>query len=315
MAGSGRRSNTRRQPVTSKAVRVARRLPALAAKLALLPVFAGAGWASGLRTDIEFARPGGVPILMDAFIPEGAGPFPAVIWVHGGGFVAGDKRPHPASLLDPLAAAGIAWFSINYRLAPQHVFPAQTDDVESAVAYIASRPGEFRIDPRRLALMGASAGGHLVSYAGARHNQHRVRAVVSFFGEHDLVDRTHPKGDCMMDGKVVADPGPMCLSAGLAKFLGITAASPEAARVIRKASPVTYVRRDMPAYLLIHGTRDFHVPYDQSVSMCEAMKKAGARCELIGIEGGGHGFGAWDKDPAMSHYRARLSEWLARELR
>jgi alpha-L-fucosidase 2 len=271
--------------------------------------------SAALRTDIEFSRPGGIPQLMDAYVPDGAGPYAAVIWVHGGGFVAGDKQPYPKTLLDPLAEAGLAWFSVNYRLAPAHPFPAQTDDVESAVEYIKSHAREFKIDPDRIALIGASAGGHLVSFVGAKHRQkNRVRAVVSFFGEHDLIDRTHPKGDCMIDGKVIPDPGPLCLSPGLSKFLGVTAASPNAGKVVREASPATYIRKDMPAYLLVHGTKDLNVPYEQSVVMCNAMKKAGARCELITVEGGGHGFGAWDKDPAMSSYREKLQTWLLREL-
>jgi len=119
----------------------------------------------------------------------------------------------------------------------------------------------------------------------------------------------------MIDGKVVPDPGPMCLSPGLAKFLGITAASPNADAVVRKASPATYVRKNMPPYLLIHGDKDFNVPIEQSERMLEIMKKAGARCELIRVEGGGHGFAAWDKDPAMAGYRQQMLDWLKRVLR
>jgi alpha-L-fucosidase 2 len=141
-----------------------------------------------------------------------------------------------------------------------------------------------------------------------------VAAVVPFFGEHDLVSRVQPKGDCMIDGKVVPDPGPYCLSPGLAAFLGVNEIRPETMELLRKASAVSYARPGMPPYLLIHGTHDIHVPYDQSVLMCEAMKKAGASCELIPVEGGGHGFGAWDKDPAMSAYKPRMIRWLKQKL-
>lgn len=271
---------------------------------------------AGLRPDIEFARRGNETLAMDAFIPAGPGPFPAAIWVHGGGFVAGDKKPHPKSLLDPLEQKGWAWFSVNYRLAPAYPFPAQTDDVEAAVAYIKAHKAEFKIDPKRLVLIGASAGGHLVSFVGAHHAKgNDVAAVVPFFGEHDLVDRVHPKGSCMVDGRVVENPGPMCLSPGLEKFLGITAASPNAEAVVRRASPVIYVSKKTPAYLLIHGTKDFNVPYEQSERMLAAMKKAGARCELIRVEGGGHGFGAWDKDPSMSGYKQKMLDWLDKAVR
>ncbi len=273
-------------------------------------------WGAGLQTDVEFGKRDGAALLLDAYVPEGRGPFPAVIWVHGGGFVAGDKKPYPKSLLDPLAEKGWAWFSVNYRLAPKYPFPAQTDDVEAAVAFIKAHASEYKVNPKRLVLIGASAGGHLVSFVGAHHAKgNDVAAVVPFFGEHDLVDRVHPKRACMVDGHVVENPGPMCLSPGLEKFLGVTAKSPNAEEVVKKASPTTYVRKNMPAYLLIHGTKDFNVPYEQSERMLEAMNKAGARCELIRVEGGGHGFGAWDKDPSMSGYRQRMFDWLDKTVR
>ena len=269
-----------------------------------------------LRTDIEFARPGGKPLAMDAFVPEGKGPFPAVIWVHGGGFTAGDKAPPPLSVLEPIAQMGYAWFSVNYRLSPEYVFPAATDDVESAIAYIKAHAAEYKVDGRKLVLMGASAGGHLVSFVGARHaKENEVTGVVSFFGEHDLVDRVHPSGPCMIDGKVVEQSGPMCISPGLRKFLGISGSEPRAEKVVTSASPAKHIYKGMPAYLLIHGTKDFNVPFEQSERMCEAMQRAGQRCELVPVEGGGHGFGAWDKDTAMAGYKPKLLEWLKRMVR
>jgi alpha-L-fucosidase 2 len=265
--------------------------------------------------DIEFARVGDVRLLMDANIPEGAGPFPAVIWVHGGGFVSGDKYPAPMSLLEPLSQQGYAWFSVNYRLAPQYPFPAATDDVEAAVAYIKAHAREYKIDPNRLVLTGASAGGHLVSFVGVKHRpENKVAAVIPFFGEHDLVNRVHPDGECMIDGKVVPNPSGFCLSPGLSKFLGITVDSPNRETVVRAASPVAHITKDMPPYLFIHGTKDLNVPYEQSVRMCTAMKKAGARCEVILVKGGGHGFGAWDKDETMAGYKPALLSWLKKQL-
>src|SRR5436853_99137 len=81
---------------------------------------------------------------------------------------------------------------------------------------------------------------------------------------HGAVRRVHPNGPCMVDGHIVENPGPMCLSPGLSKFLGVTAESPKAEDVVRKASPATYVKKNMPAYLLIHGTKDYNVPFEQS---------------------------------------------------
>ena len=267
------------------------------------------------RRDLEFARVGDVHLLMDANIPEGEGPFPAVIWVHGGGFVSGDKSPAPMSLLEPLSQQGYAWFSVNYRLSPQYPFPAATDDVEAAVGYIKTHAREYKIDANRLVLIGASAGGHLVSFVGVKHRaENSVAAVIPFFGEHDLVNRVHPDGECMIDGKVAPNVAAFCLSPGLAKFLGITADSANREAVVRAASPVTHIYEDMPPYLFVHGTKDFNVPYEQSVRMCTAMKKAGAKCDVILVEGGGHGFGAWDKTEAMAGYKPALLSWLKKQL-
>ncbi len=87
---------------------------------------------SGLMTDIEFAKVGDVSLALDAFIPEGAWPFPTCILVHGGGFMRGDKQSYIKPLFEPLSKAGFTWFTINYRLAPQHRWPACADDVETA---------------------------------------------------------------------------------------------------------------------------------------------------------------------------------------
>ena len=121
----------------------------------------------------------------------GRGPFPTMIYVHGGGFTRGDKRDLPKPLFDDFTKAGFNWISVNYRLAPKYTFPAETDDVELAVEYVKSHAPEYKIDPGRLVLMGGSAGGHLVSFVGAKHRPgNRVAAVISMYGEHDLVSRT-----------------------------------------------------------------------------------------------------------------------------
>jgi alpha-L-fucosidase 2 len=237
-----------------------------------------------------------------------------VIYVHGGGFTGGDKKSVPKPLLDLLPPAGFNLFSINYRLAPKYTFPAETDDVEQAVHYVKVHAAEYRVDPGRIALIGASAGGHLVSFVGANHQpENRVAAVVSFYGEHDLVSRTRPQTDCAMGGHIrhTDEPQP-CLSDGLKALLGINDLNPTTAKIIQGASPITYVSRDMPPYLLIHGTKDFHVPYEQSIFMCGAMKKAGARCEIITVEGGGHG--GWDNDLVMQRYQQSMMEWLKMNL-
>ena len=84
---------------------------------------------------------------------------------------------------------------------------------------------------------------------------------------------------------------------------------------MRNASPATYIRKDMPPYLLIHGTKDFNVPFEQSVVMCDAMRRAGAQCDLIPIEGGGHGRGSLDKAAGPNDYEKTMREWLHKVVR
>ncbi|HLK34230.1 MAG TPA: alpha/beta hydrolase, partial [Terriglobales bacterium] len=136
--------------------------------------------------NVVYGHVGGVDLTLDANIPDGAGPFPAAVLVHGGGWVAGDKQQYITYIFQPLSAAGFAWFSINYRLAPQYHFPAPAEDVEQAIRFVKAHAADYRIDPRRMALIGESAGGHLVSYVGARNQPgSQLAAVVSLYGIHD----------------------------------------------------------------------------------------------------------------------------------
>ncbi|MEO7651485.1 MAG: alpha/beta hydrolase fold domain-containing protein, partial [Bryobacteraceae bacterium] len=253
---------------------------------------------TGLRSDIEFSKPGGVGLTLDAYVPEGDGPFPAAVLVHGGGFTRGAKETLVKPLFDPLSDADFAWFSINYRLAPQHKYPAAVEDVERAIEWVRAHAAEYNVDPNRIALIGESAGGHLVSMVGARNKPaSRVRAVVSVYGLHDVERRE-------VDQKSVSE--------SIEAFLGVKDLSPKSIQILRDASPSNYISSAMPPYLLVHGTKDDRVPYEQSPKMCEKMRAAGASCDLITIDGGGHGMGGWDK--ARRSYKPQIIEWLKETL-
>ncbi len=105
-----------------------------------------AAFAAEEKNDIEFARPGGVPLTLDASIPDGKGPFATVVVVHGGGWQNGSKRSYEKPLLPVLTQAGFAWFTINYRLAPQHKYPAAVEDVEAAVRWVKQHAKEYKVD-------------------------------------------------------------------------------------------------------------------------------------------------------------------------
>ena len=252
-----------------------------------------------LKTDIEFAKVGDVSLTLDAFVPEGPGPFPTCILVHGGGFVRGDKQTFIKPLFAPLSEAGFTWFTINYRLAPEHRWPACADDVATAVRWVKSHAKEYKADANRIALIGESAGGHLVSYVGARAGKELgLAAVVPFYAPHDLEFQVRNRN---------------ALGESMQALFGLSELNDEAWKRLREASPSTYVQPGMPPYLQIHGDKDPQVPYAQSTQFQERMKAAGNSCELITIADGVHGMGGWEK--LGSDYQRQLVAWLKKTLK
>lgn len=278
--------------LSGQAVRIFGLLPLL-----LLCVFAQAAELE----DVLYSEVNGVRLTLDAHIPDGTGPFPTAILVHGGGWVAGDKQQYINYLFKPLADAGFAWFSINYRLAPQYRFPAPADDVEQAIRFIKANAAKYKVDTRRIALIGESAGGHLVAYVGARsQGPSRVAAVVSMYGIHDFISASQ-----------AWKPVPT----EVLQLFGINVVDAATVPLLIQASPVVYITRDSPPFLLLHGSKDEDVPYEQSVEMCDKMKQAGARCELITIQGAPHGMDHWEPHPEFLWYKKALVDWLHKTLK
>ena len=252
----------------------------------------------GMKHDIEFAKVGDVSLTLDAYVPEGAGPFATCILVHGGGFTKGDKQSFIKPLFEPLAKAGFVWFTINYRLAPQHPWPACADDVATAIKWVKSHAADYKADPKRIALIGESAGGHLVSWAGVKgEGETRVAAVVPFYAPHDLavqVKRRNALG-------------------GLGGLIGTEDLNDAAWQKLADISPMNHVKPGLPPFLQLHGDKDETVPLSQSVTFEAKMKAAGNSCETIVIPGGVHGMGGWEK--LGSDYQAKLIDWLRETLR
>jgi acetyl esterase len=223
-----------------------------------------------MKTDVEFAKVGDVSLTLDAFVPEGKGPFPTVIIVHGGGFTKGDKQSFVKPLFDPLSKAGFTWFTINYRLAPQYTYPAQVEDVERAIEWVKAHAKEYKVDLKRIALTGESAGGHLVSMVGVQNKpKARVNAVIPFYGPHDLETRSR-------EAKAITAP--------IEAFLGVKEFNEASLKVLHDASPINYVKPGLPPFLLIHGTKDAQVDYKQSEMMQAKMKAVGNVCDLFYIK-------------------------------
>ena len=252
----------------------------------------------GMKHDIEFAKVGDVSLTLDAYVPEGAGPFAMCILVHGGGFTKGDKQSFIKPLFEPLAKAGFVWFTINYRLAPQHQWPACADDVATAIKWVKAHAADYKADPKRIALIGESAGGHLVSWAGVTgEGDTRVAAVVPFYAPHDLVVQVKLRNAL----------------GGLAGLIGSEEMNDATMKKLADMSPMNRIKPGLPPFLQIHGDKDDKVPHLQSVEFEKKMKAAGNSCETITIPGGIHGMGGWEK--LGSDYQAKLIDWLRKTLK
>jgi alpha-L-fucosidase 2 len=257
---------------------------------------------AALTQDIEYGNAGGVSLRLDAFVPDGTGPFPAVIMVHGGGWNTGDKsggrtKGYMAPMDDPLARAGFAWFEINYRLTPKYLYPACIEDVETAIRWVKAHAAEYHLDPGRIALAGESSGGHLVDLAAARADPStRVAAVVSFYGAYDLVYQAKAKPT----------------DSNVAKLFGLAKVEEKDLPLLHEASADAYLKPGLPPFLLVHGDEDPKVPFDEDVAFRAKLLALGVPCELITIHGGGHGMNTWDK--VAPGYKDEVVAWLQKTL-
>ncbi|HZN11778.1 MAG TPA: alpha/beta hydrolase fold domain-containing protein [Blastocatellia bacterium] len=251
-------------------------------------------YLTSLQKDIVYeARTG---LRLDAYVPPGRGPFPAVILAHGGGWEAGDKVTYLTPILEPLSRAGFAWFSIDYRLTPQVRHPDQLDDLRAAIRFVREHAAQFRVDPRRLALVGESASGQMVTQV-ATERPAPAAAVVSFYGVYDFAP-------------MVTDASPRSL---LTRLFGLTRLDDEARVTLRRYSPLYHAHAKMPPRLLIHGTGERL--WGQGVAMEQRLSEVGARHELYAVEGAPHGMENWEGRPEWEGYKQKLVAWLGAQLK
>lgn len=245
--------------------------------------------------NVEYATPDGTSLKLDAHVPEGEGTFPIAILIHGGGN-KGDKQSYVTPLFSPLGAASFTWFTINYRPA-RGGYPASIADVEQAVRWIKANAAKYKGDKRRVALIGESSGGILALVAAGRATgDAKVNAVVAFYTPADL--------SYVVRGGDVPQ--------AVRDYWGITKGENLAAWQ-REWSPITYARAGMSPVLLIHGTGDPKVPFENSLRLEKALKEAGVACKLIAIKDGDHGMESWEKvDPS---YQEKMITWLKKTLR
>jgi alpha-L-fucosidase 2 len=250
-----------------------------------------------MRSNVEYGQASGEKLLLDVCQPKGNGPFPVAIYVHGGGWTGGDKaNPDDAPVLDLLTEARFTWFSINYRLAPEHRWPACINDVQTAIRWVKANAARYKGDPSRIALIGYSAGGQLVCFAATLVDDSvRVQAVVGFAPGTDFVQALSK------DGNVLGRAQRGLLN----RPAEITA---ESLGMLQAISPINHIRPGLPPFLILHGDADRSVPYQQSLTLQAKLRKNGVECELITLPGAPHRLTQWKQH--LPDYRSRTIAWL-----
>ncbi|WP_033218592.1 alpha/beta hydrolase [Kitasatospora phosalacinea] len=263
-----------------------------------------------LRDAVYRVPEGGRPLTVDLWLPETAAaqPVPVVVFVHGGGWRAGRKDDPGPRFRDwepgPFARLAQQGFGVacpQYRLSGEARYPAQSDDLAAALAWLHARAGELGLDTARTVLWGESAGGHLAALAAlsspAPGASATITGCVTWYAPTDLPNlgedlpgegRHHADDPCSREALLLGGP---------------PGREREAARA---ASPVSHAGPGAPPFLLLHGTDDALVPARQSVRLAEALREHGHQPELRLIAGGNHLWVGLDDEEVRDCYLRTL---------
>ena len=237
--------------------------------------------------DVPYVTGGTARQKLDLYLPEtSTAPRPVIAWIHGGGWEGGDKNNCPAK---GFVAHGYVVASLGYRLSQHAIYPAQIEDCKAAIRWLRAHANEYGIDPQRIGVWGASAGGHLVALLGATGNirdfdvgenlgqSSKVQCVVDWFGPTDFLHY----GDQPPKTEPSRPPSPVD------KLLGGRAIEHQAEA--KRASPFYFVTPESAPFLIVHGDKDPLVPLQQSQVLQAALQKAGVEAQLSVVPGAGHG--------------------------
>lgn len=295
---------------------IPRRRPLVLLALLALPLAAAPARAQGCQTISGVAYGGYVDksgqtqsLLLDLLTPGGTSTAPLVLWLHGGGWARGSRLPIP-TYVTALCARGYAVASADYRLTGTAIFPAQIQDAKGAVRFLRANALAYGIDPGRIAVWGESAGGHLAALLGTSGDigaatlgnasadlegstggnqgvSSRVQAVVDWYGPTDFVQMhfypTTANHDAATSDESVFVGGPI-------------QTRPE---VDALADPITYASPDDPPFLVMHGTADQLIPFNQSERLRDALQAQGVRVTFSPVQNAGHGNSPWTSSSAI----------------
>jgi acetyl esterase/lipase len=269
---------------------------------------AGVEWIRDVAYGATLPGDKGRRNLLDVVRPSAPGERrPALLQIHGGGWVIGDKREQGQPLMGHLAARGWVSFAINYRLSPQATFPDHIVDVKRAIRWIREHGAEYGADPEFVCVTGGSAGGHLAALAavtandprfqpGFEHVDTKLAAAVPFYGVYDFLDRYGIRGTQKME--------PF-----LAKTV-LKCTPDENPELWEAASPIAHVSADAPPFLLVHGTYDSLVWLEEMRVFQRALAEKSRRPVLaLELEGAQHAFDCFHS-PRSAHAVRAVTAFL-----
>ena len=253
--------------------------------------------------DLEYAKVGDVKLSLDLNLPtEGDGPFPVIVAIHGGGWAAGRKEEAQGIRQ---ASRGYAVAAISYRLSGVATYPAQIEDCKAAVRWLRANAKKYNLDAERIGATGHSAGGHLASLLGTAGSakefdkgdrlefSSQVKAVCALSGPTDFLQMdAHALKDAKLKHDFPGSPESRLIGGPIQKN----------EEKVARANPITYVSKESPPFLLIHGDQDPLVPVHQAQLLYDALKEKGVPVQLHIVKGAGHGVGGRDVNELIDRF-------------
>ncbi len=269
-----------------------------------------------LERDISYIQGGDESQKLDLYLPEKPAdhPLPLIVHIHGGGWRAGSKYPCPVALS---VYKGYAVASVEYRFSQKAIFPAQIQDCQAAIRWLRAHSKEYNFDTTHVGVVGSSAGGHLSALVGTSGGKKAfapiggnedqpdsVQAVCDYFGPADFTTVVQQAAEDKNARNIFKFNTPTD------PYSCLTGANLDDKTKSEAVSPVHYVSKDSPPFLILHGTYDNLVPFAQSQELTAALKGKGVEAWLQPLPGAGHGGPGFNKPALLGLVGAFFDKYL-----
>ena len=257
---------------------------------------------------------------LDLYLPTtGAGPFPLVINIHGGGFKFGDKGMLSETTGKALLNAGFAVASIDYRLSGEAIFPAAVQDAKAAVRFLRANAAQYNLNPDKVAVFGQSAGGNIAAMVGVTGNisdyddaslgnagvSSAVQAVINQYGPTDFLQMD---AQAKAQGCSASDQTHNDASSFESAYIG--AAIQTVPEQVKKSNPITYISKDTPPFLIQKGDQDCTVPVESTKMLADALSAANLDATYTSLAGAGHGGSQFETDENIALMISFLDKYM-----